>query len=248
MTANSITVKALDIVNSAMTEIGALAGGESPSSNDLAAVLQKLQRLIDSMNARRPMVYNVNFTKFTMPANTSPVTIGPSGIFDVDQRPVDIDSIGLFLDSGSIPVELPLNKRDQQWWAAQTIKELTSSLPTDFYYSPDWPLGNIYFWPISTAQYNILLQSRTVLGEYTGFSQNFSLPPGYWDAIVYQLAVSICPMFERPASADLIGLRREAVKAIQVNNITSPRLSSDAPSGKGVNDARPDFSFLTGMP
>ena len=33
-TANSITVKALDIVKSAMKEIGALAAGETPSNDD----------------------------------------------------------------------------------------------------------------------------------------------------------------------------------------------------------------------
>jgi len=246
--ANSITVKALNIVQSAMKEIGALAGGETPSNEDQNDVLQKLQRLIDSMNARLPMVYNVNFTQFTLLANQSPTTIGPGGDFDINQRPVDIDSIGLYLDSSSTPVEIFLNKRDQQWWAAQTIKSLTSSLPTDFYYSPDWPLGSIYFWPIPTATHNVLLQFRTVLTEYTGYAQNFSLPPGYWDAIVYMLAVSICPIFERTASPELVALMKASMKAIQVNNISSPRLSSDAPSGNGSNDCRPDYSFLTGMP
>lgn len=247
-TANSITVKALDIVKSAMKEIGALAAGETPSNDDQADVLQKLQRLIDSMNARLPMVYNVNFSTFTLLANNSPAAIGPGGDFDVNQRPVDIDTIGLLLVNSDMPVQILLNKRDQQWWAAQTIKSLTSTLPTDFYYSPDWPLGQIYFWPVPTSTHDVQLQFRTVLTEYSGIDQDFSLPPGYWDAIVYMLAVSICPMFEKTASSELVALMRSAMKAIQVNNMGSPRLSSDAPSGKGANDARPDFSFLTGMP
>jgi hypothetical protein len=100
--ANSITVKALDIVNAAAFEIGALAGGEQLSSDDQAWVLQKLQRLIDRYNAREVMVYNVNFTVFTLnpPINPlDPTTIGPGGNFDVNQRPVSIESIGLILDS-----------------------------------------------------------------------------------------------------------------------------------------------------
>ena len=110
------------------------------------------------------------------------------------------------------------------------------------------PTGQIFFWPIPTATHDVQLQYRTVLTEYTGYNQTFTMPPAYWDAIVYPLAVSLCPSFERTASAELLELEKRAIKAIQVNNISSPRLSSDAPSGKGVNQARPDFSFLTGMP
>lgn len=245
--ANSITVKALDIINAAAFEIGALAGGEQLSSDDQAWVLQKLQRLIDRYNAREVMIYNVNFTVFTLnpPATPlDPTTIGPGGNFDVNQRPVSIESIGLILD-GTPGVELPLNCRDQDWWANNRIKGLTSTLPTDFYYSPDWPLGSIYFWPVPTASHQVRLQSRLVLGETTAYDQNFSMPPGYWDLIVSELAISLAPSFEKTPSAVLVAMRQAALKAVQVNNITSPRLASDSPSqGSG---SRPDFSFLDGL-
>jgi len=246
---NSITVKALDIVNAAGQEIGALSGGESFSSDDQAWVLQKLQRLIDRYNAREPMVYNVNFTVFTLnpPADPlDPTTIGPSGDFDVNQRPVSIESIGLILDSGTPGVELPLNRRDDQWWANNRIKGLTSTLPTDYYYSPDWPLGRIYFWPVPTASHQVRLQSRLVLAETTAYDQDFSMPPAYWDLIVYELAISLAPSFEKQVSTALVALRQAAIKAVQANNITSPRLASDSPS-QGTGGGRPDFNFLDGL-
>jgi hypothetical protein len=245
---NSITVKALDIVTAAMTEIGAIAMGETPSNEDQAWILQKLQRLIDRYNARETMVYNVNFTLFTLnpPATTeTPTTIGPGGNFDVNQRPVRIESIGLIL-AGTPGVELPLNNRDQDWWANNRIKGLTSTLPTDFYYSPDWPLGSIYFWPVPTASYQVRVQTRLVLGEITTYDQNFSMPPAYWDLLVYELAISLGPSFEREASASLIGLWKASIKAAQVNNISSPRLASDAPS-QSTGSGRPDFNFLDGL-
>jgi hypothetical protein len=246
MAPNSITVTANEIITSALQEIGALAAGESAPIQESADVLKKLQRLIDRMNARMPMVYNVNFVTYTLQVNHTPTSIGPGGDFDVNQRPVDILSIGLFLNDDPA-VQILLNKRDQQWWASQTIQKLTSTLPTDFYYSPDWPLGNIYFWPVPTSVHDVLVQSRLVLGEYTSYAQNFTMPPAYWDAIVYQLAVSLCPMYEREPSATLLDMEKRAIKAIQVNNMQSPRLSSDAPSSRGVNEARPDFNFLTGL-
>lgn len=247
--ANSITVTVQSVITAAMQEIGAISSGETPSLADSAQILQKLQRLVDTFNARRPMIYNVNFQRFTLPVNTAPVTIGPGQDFDINMRPVEIESISLILinSTGNGTVEIPLNKRDQDWWAAQTIKNLTSTLPTDFYYSPDWPNGGIYFWPVPTAVNDVRLQLPLVLGEYTAYNTSFTMPPAYWDAMVYTLAVSICPMFNTSASADLLNLRKEAIKAIQVNNIASPRLKSDAPSQPTTANARPSWSFLTGM-
>jgi hypothetical protein len=388
--ANSITVTSLDIVKAAMQEIGALSPGEAPSNEDQAWVLQKLQRLIDRYNARLPMIYNVNFTKFTLPNGVNPITIGPGGIFDVNQRPQNIASIGLLL-AGTPGVELPLTERDQDWWANNRIKGLTSTLPTDYYYSPDWPMGNIFFWPVPVASslpseditqevpggvidgtntvftltqpptgvvwifvngiyqtrgldYTLLgnvitfvvaptgtmtaayvigndagamlgpsetpagivngvntqftlssvpagaifvfvngvyqtinfdytlngstitftlaptgiitvnyvpgshqvnVQTRQILGEFATYAGAFSMPPAYWDAIVYELAISIGPSFEREASSTLIGLWKASIKAIQVNNISSPRLVSDAPSQGG--SGAPDFNFLNGL-
>lgn len=241
---NSITVKALDIIKDAMLEIGALAAGENPSSDDEAWILRKLQRLIDRYNARRPMIYNVNFPRFTLKANHSPHTIGPGGDFDINQRPVEIVAAALILAGGS-EVEIPINLRDDAWWADNRLKALTSTYPTNLYYSPDWPLGNLNFWPVPTSVNDVRLEMRLVLTEVTSYAQTISLPPGYWDALVYPLAISLCPSFERSASPELLELNRQAIKAVQSNNTTSPRLASDAPSQKG-NSSRPDFNFLTG--
>lgn len=245
---NSITVTALSIIVAAGQEIGALAPGETPSDDDQAWILQKLQRLVDQYNARRPMIYNVNFTLFTLnpPSNPLlPTTIGPGGDFDVNQRPVEIESIGLVL-AGTPGVELPLNRRDDDWWANNRIKALTSTLPTDYYYSPDWPLGQIFFWPVPTASHQVNVRTREVLGEYTSYSQAFTLPPAYWNLIVYELAISIGPSFEKEPTPTLLALWKAAIKAVQANNIQSPRLASDSPT-QPTGSGRPDFNFLDGL-
>lgn len=246
--ANSLTTTGLDLINAAMTEIGALAGGESAALVDAAWCLQKLQRVIDRWNARAPMVYNVNFSRWTIPINTAPITIGPGANLDVIQRPVDIVGVSLILTTpGATEVEFPLNNRDQDWWAGLSLKKLTSTLPTDFYYSPDWPNGSLYLWPIPNTVNDIRVQTRAIIAEITSYSQSFTMPPGYWDLIIYDLAVSIAPSFDRPVSPDLRESLRQAIKAVQTNNIKSPRLMSDAPTEGGSNNSRPGFNFLTGL-
>lgn len=245
---NSITVTALDIIKAAMQEIGALAGGETIALDDSAWALQKLQRLIDRYNAREPMVYNVNFTLFpNPPLNTQPITIGPGAQFDVNQRPVSIISAAVVLNQSTSNVDVPMNIRDEQWWADQRVKNLKSTYPTDLYYSPDWPLGNLYFWPILTQTNGIRLEMRTILTEITATAQNFSMPPAYWDAIVYPLAISLCPSFERTASPELMKLAADSVKAIQANNMQTPRGHTGDAGMPGLN-RRGDFNYVSGMP
>lgn len=247
MTPNSITVTALDLITAAMQEIGALAPGETPSNDDQAWVLQKTQRLIDRYNARKPMIYNVNFTLFTMQPNHQPHTIGPNADFDANQRPVRIESAAVVLVQSVSNVDVPLNIRDDQWWADQRVKNLQSTYPTDVYYSPGWPNGELFFWPIPTQANGMRLQMAYVLNQLTSYDQSFSMPPAYWDAIVYPLAISLCPSFERTASQDLLRLGAQALKAIETNNIASPR-GSAADSGMPGVGRRSDFNYYSGLP
>ena len=280
--ANSLTVTALSLVNAAGQEIGALAAGEQFDTDNQAWVLQKLQRVIDTANARRVMVYTNIFSQFTLIPNLAPHTIGPSGslagpsdpAFLVTQRPVEIPTISLILPvAGSFfegfgqdpfggppgfgggfvggsggNVEIPLNRRDKNWWADQRVKNLTSTIPTDYYYEPDWPVGNIFFWPVPNAGYNVLLQLRTIFAELTAPSQTFTMPPAYWDWIVYKTAIAIGPSFERQISPDLRQLMMEAERAVQGNNIKSPRAdTADAGMpGSGIIDGL--FNYYSGAP
>ena len=65
---NSITVKVLDIVTESMQEMGALAAGETAPYSGCRPGRsgRKLQRLIDRYNARKVMVYNVNFATYSL--------------------------------------------------------------------------------------------------------------------------------------------------------------------------------------
>lgn len=240
---NSITVKALDIVTAALLEINAIAAGESPDAADAAWALQKLQRLIDRYNARRPMIYNVNFSVFTLQTNHQPHTIGQSGDFDCSQRPVQLVGASLIFTGG---VERPIVLRDDQWWGDKSLKTLTSTLPTDVYYSPDWPLGNLYFWPIPTQANQVRLEAWSVLAQMPLLTTSFSMPPAYWDAIVYPLAISLCPSFDRQPNALLLELERKAVMAVQINNGGSPRISTTDSGMPNKAGSKNTFNYQTG--
>ena len=232
-----------------------LGGGNQLDSDDTAWILQKLQRVIDTANAKRVMVYANIFSTFTLQANATPHTIGPTQatgpqpIFLVNQRPVEIESIGLILvNTTPTTVEIPLTRRDKDWWADQRVKNLLSSIPTDYYYEAAWPVGNIWFWPVPNITNNVLLQLRTVIGEITDTSQTFTMPPAYWDWIVYKTAIAIAPSFERQVSPDLRGLMNEAERAVLGNNVKSPRGQTGDAGMPGSEITLGLFNYYSGGP
>jgi hypothetical protein len=246
-TPNSITVTALSLINAAAQEIGTLAQGEALAADDQAWVLQKLQRVIDTFNAKRTMVYANNFTQFTLVPNLAPHTIGPTGTFQVAQRPVEIPTIGLLLvNTTPAQVEIPLTPRDKEWWADQRVKNLTSVIPTDYYYEPEWPNGSIYFWPVPSAVNNVLIQQRGIIAQMPTVATMFTMPPAYWDAIVYTVAVALGPSFERQISPDLRALQMDALRAVQSNNIKSPRGSTGDAGMPGNEITAGLFDYYSG--
>lgn len=247
---SAVSAKASELYTSAFREIGIGAPGEALSAEDAAWGLEKLQRLIDRINAREAMIYNVNFSLFTLPTNKQPVTIGPGGDFDIPQRPVKIVSATLVLSSTNPAVEYPLPVRDNQWWRSQAVKGLVSMLPESIYYSPDTPLGNLYPWPIPSQQNQIRLESWVNLIQAVDANTVLAMPPAYWDFIVLQLATDLAPSYDEETlqkAAALAPQLREAKKILQANNIKSPRMST-AEAGQSPRDGRrSNFNYYTGQ-
>jgi len=238
----------LDLIKSAMFEINILGAGETPSADEASWGLEKLQRLIDRLNAYRQAIYNVNFQVFTVQANQSP-TIGPTGNFVVNPRPVRIVSASWLLNpgSGSNQVDTPIRVADNQWWASNPNKQLTSSISTYLYYSPDVPNGTCYFWPIPTVSNPVRLELWTSLVVPITTETQLTFPQGYWDAIVLSLAEDLCSGFQKEPSPTLSERKRAAMRIIMGNNAPPPRIDTDYGMPNSGGSGRPDFDFLTGL-
>jgi len=240
-----MSVLVADLLANAMKEIGALSSGETFSPDEKTDVLGKLNRMLDRWNTQRLYAYNVNFANYTLTPNLSPHTIGPTGTFTVSVRPVEIKAAALILNNVTPNVTMPLGIRDDDWWANQRVKTLKTSVPTDLYYSPDFPNGSLYLWPIPTTAYGLELESRVLLSSVVA-TDTLNLPQGYEDAITLSLAEDICPMFDKTPHTLLVSGAMRARAAIKSTNSFSPRIStvdSGMPSGGGT---RTNWNYLTG--
>jgi hypothetical protein len=256
-----------DLLKNALLELNVFSPVDvDPSSDDLAFAESKFNRMTDQWNARNLMAFNRSFKSYTLTANHQPHLIGPglaSPDFDtgVGQggsatskavRPVKIYAAAIIFNNVTPNVTKPIPVVDDDWWAENRVKSLTTSVPTALYYSPDFPNGSLYLWPVPNFAYGLELEWRTAFSALT-LTDTLSLPPGYEEALTLSLAEALIPTFPDPQRDDA-GLRMQASKAraiIESPNSKAPRMATkDAgmPSSNSGSGARGDFNYYSGGP
>lgn len=238
----------LDLITDALLEIDVYASGETISNEDAEYARRKANYILDAWAARKIYAYNVGFNLYTLIPGLSPHTIGPtSATFVATQRPVRIEGGSILLATNSPGTDVPLNIRDDAWWLNQRVKSITSSIPTDLYYSPDFPNGSLYFWPVPNAAYQVRLEAWVLLTQFAAVGDSANLPPAYRAALMLTLAEALAGPFHATVSPTTAQQAKEARMAVQGNNSKSPRISTqDAGMPKSGRKRGGGFNYITG--
>jgi hypothetical protein len=100
------------------------------------------------------------------------------------------------------------------------IKSLTT-FPTAIWYSPDYPVGTVYPWPIPAAdQFELHVFYRAGLPIYRELTDELALPPEYVRALRYELALLIAINYGQPpnpAFAAILGGTKAGIKAVNAH-------------------------------
>lgn len=244
---------ALDVITQAFLEPAIYGPVDLPLQDaDAQFGLDYLNQLLDQRAALKRFAYSINFSVYTLTPNHAPHLIGPgltSPDFAADQRPVRIEGASLILNTVNPAVDSPiLTIRDDDWWLNQRVKGLTSAVPTDLYYNPNWPNGELNFWPVPNYPYGVRLELWGLISQFASLTTVFSLPPAYKRATVLRLAAMLCRPYGRTVSADLREDLRMAEAALESNNIGSPRIqSADFGTAGRPGGRRGDFNYYSGQ-
>ncbi len=183
----------LDIVKRSMRLVGALGGGETPTADEAKDGLDALNSMLDQWWIQRLAVYRIEQQQFTWPSGQISRTIGPTGNLTLDPRPIKIQSARqLFND-----VDYPIPILTEEQYRAIPLKTTTSTLITDLYYDPTLPNGTIFIYPVVSTNVTLRLSLWTQLQNFASLTTQLALPPGYKEAIEFNLAVTIAPEYER---------------------------------------------------
>lgn len=222
--------------------------GLQASTDGKSDCLTILNQILDEWSARKAYAFNHSFTAFTLTPNHAPHLIGPgltSPDFAAALRPLRIESAAVILNTATPPTDRPLTIRDDAWWANQRLKTLTSTFPTDLYYSPDVPSGALYLWPVPTVAYGLRLQAQVTPAPFANVGATVTLPPAYARALTLTLAEEICMWWGLELPPQLPMKAAQARRTVQGNNISSPAIAT---TDAGANHGRGSggFNYLTG--
>lgn len=251
------------VCTNALYELNVVAPGEVPDmTSELQPALNKFNQLLDSWSAKKIYIFVLDLVStspvsgdpFLLVPSLSPHTIGPAPVGNapaptfqlVGERPVNIKNINVILNNVTPSVRFPLNKRDKDWWAANRVQTIQTTLPTDFYYRPDWPLGSIFFWPVPNYAYGAEIEVETFLQGAATLDTAFAFPPGYELAITLTLAELLCPSFEKQLNPTLVGSALQARQVVAGLNALPPRISLGE-FGPSTEKPRASWNYRTGL-
>ena len=195
---------AQDMIESSMRLIGAIGRGQSAAAQEHAAGLEVLNRLLDSWNQRRELIYEVSRNEATLTGNRNPHTIGlavgSGSVGDIAVvRPQMIEDASV-IPAGTT-IELPVKVLTRDEYRAIPNKELSATYPTDLWYEREWPLGKIWLYPEPSGAAKLVYYVWKQLPSGMVLADEFSVPPGYLQAIRYTLAVEFAPEYGRMLEA-----------------------------------------------
>ena len=211
-----------DIIKAALQDLNAYQAGETPSSEDLALGLDRLNGLLNQWAGERLLIYQITRTTFTIVSGTASYTVGSGATVNIP-RPLFIQHV-YFQDTSFDPdLEMTLSPLTDDAYALIPQKALTNTYPTCWYYNPTFtsasPYGTLTFWPVPTSStIEGVIYAATQLSEYSATSDTFSLPPGYSRMVRTNLALELAAPFEKEPSVALVNMATESKTLVQREN------------------------------
>lgn len=250
-----MAIAVTDFIRLALSEIRAARAGDVVSPDDANDALLIFNELLDALNVDDRALYTVNFHTFTLTPNHQPHTIGISANtpdFTVTiGRPTKILSGNIILANN---IRKPLELLDDDGWnrisagaAAGQAVTITASVDTYLYYTPDYPNGSLYLWPVPSTAYGLELRTNTLLAQ-VALTDTFDLPFGYQQALRLTLTELLAPHFGQPISPETANNARKARALVWGNNDVIPNLTTrDAGMPNGSMSRGNRYNYLTGL-
>lgn len=182
--------------------------------------------MLDSWSTEELTIYAKVREEFSLTVGEQLRTMGVTGNFNTT-RPISIEAATIQDQSSSGLPEYPLDIIYVQEWAGISFKDVESQLPSKLYVENTYPLLNLYFWPAPNAANKAVIYSLKPLTAFASTATTISLPPGYEEALRFNLAVRLAPEYALNPSEVVMMQAMELKANIKRQNIKPEFLKCD---------------------
>lgn len=201
------STSATNIITDALSEIGALAAGETIDSNDQALALRELNRMVKHWQVsghnlwtrtRGEITLIDNGTNADKGTDSDPYTLtydaGAGEDFN-DFRPLRIENMR-YLDNNGY--ERPMEEISRDEYDRLPEKD-SANTPTLFHYDPQVGTGKLYIWPILssslTGTHKLVFTCQRPIEDFDAVANEPDFPQEWYETLVYGLAARLAPKF-----------------------------------------------------
>jgi hypothetical protein len=217
------------ISQSAMTQ-GIIAQGQTLTGQQASDALYILQALVDRWNSTDTMLYTQQIETKVLTSGQQVYTVGPGGNIPVTYRPTKLQSAHLRNTQVTPNTDSRMAILGAVEWSHVIAKSITTQIPYYVYYDAQYPLANLYVYPVPTASNTIVLNFYASLNADMTLDTVESLPPAYRSALYWNLAVALAPSYGLEPSPTVLQQATASVLAIQQSNFLPERMEFDLDS------------------
>lgn len=221
-----------ELLVASLRRIGVAPQGVTVSPESLQQALTAFNSYVDALGADRLMMYGETRTTWTITSGVQSYAVGAGEVID-RVRPVFVEQLGnvspiRYIDTSLNPtLENPLTLLKDQEWRAIAQKSLQGVLPTCAFFDPTFPSASIKLWQVPTSStLQGVLYAPTAMTEFA-LSDVISLPPGYRRFLLTNVALELCPEFERKPPEGLAEQAKSAKADVERANIRLIEMATD---------------------
>lgn len=217
--ASAAAVSSQTLVTGALQLIGVVAESETPTYAQLQDGHRRLNMMLRSWALQPRTLLITEREVFTMTAGkgspSNPYTIGPGGDLNT-ARPVSVLGAATLLTSAAPTQETFLTVYTDAMYFGQSNKALSNGLGAGVWYQPTSPLGKLYLYPVpDVATNDLVLYLQKPLANFAAMTTSYDLPDGAEEAIEYNLAVRLCPVYSVAVPPDVQQLARVSLSTLK---------------------------------
>lgn len=217
-----------DLIQLALKQSGVIGVGQTASAEDMADCFKVLKMMLGQWQTKRYMMYHeINVSVPCTGAQT--YSIGPSGDIPLSYRPDVIQSAFIRLPATGSGQRIDYNLRiikareDYDRILAKTM----GSVPNFVFYDTGFPLGTLYPWPVPSSLYELHVSVLDQFQTFATVADTFMLPAQYEEAIMYNLAGRLRPMYGLPPDPTIASLAAASLNCMQAANTQVPAILID---------------------
>ena len=193
------------IVNNALTILGILEQGGTPSTSDSNDSLLELNAMWDAWGIDEGLIFAVTELVVPLSNNTGGYTIGLGATINV-ARP---NRVYRAFVGGSVSSRNELEVVESAKYYSHNSLDASAANPDelfpDFNVDPTTGFGKLYLWPVPSFGGSLNLYVNIGSGFIAWvLGTNYNIPQGYQDAIQYALAFRLIPRFAGSVPQEIV--------------------------------------------